>query len=699
MNEKYQIEINEFKEQFRDFKNARIVLYGTGRLTATILEGITDYNFVGLMDKDTSRIGELAFGIPIIDKRTAEKISDIVIINTAETYWDVIYERIKDLNVPIYYRNGERAQKKEREISENPYSGLSYQELCMYIKDAEIVSFDFFDTLFVRNVCNPRDVFRLLELWIQDEWKPLMAYTEVRSIAVKRLKTNYSFDELYKVIQEVCGISDELAERIKRKELEIEKSLLSPRKEILKACRSAIADGKEVYIISDMYLPNNFYEEVLSEHNIFISKDHLMLSNVLDLSKQDGSMWIYYADRVLSKKALHIGDDWEADIDKPKKYGIMTYQVPGIWDLLSVSSLKNVRSYICSDYASVIMGCVLRKLFEDPYRSGDMGNIVRIRNNYEMGYCVFAPVVLTFFLWLIQISEQDKIKKLIFMSRDGYFLKEDFDYFCEISGEKKESCYLGISRQLAMSVSVENEEELEEYANMPYSGNIEELFEDRFGIKGVKENVGKTIKDYLKEYLPQIEDHLLRLKRNYMKYVKCIKLDDDCAVVDLGFYGNNQRYLNKFLHKNIPGYYFNANLSEKNVNTRFQKMEACFQKKEDHTGKSSYVLKKQIYLESFLTAPYGMVKAVDENGNFICADRKKNQEHFKSKEEINRGVKQFISDYIRLFGQLEIKMDIEFIDWFYGFCFSGVLEFDEAVKAGFYNDNAMMNRIESMLFY
>ena len=101
------------------------------------------------MDKDPGNVGKVMFGVPVMDKETAEREADIVIINTAETYWDVIYSRIRDIRIPVYYLNGERAQEKEDNPAVNPFRDLSYSELLSEIEKAEIVSFDFFDTLFV----------------------------------------------------------------------------------------------------------------------------------------------------------------------------------------------------------------------------------------------------------------------------------------------------------------------------------------------------------------------------------------------------------------------------------------------------------------------------------------------------------------------------------------------------------------------
>ncbi len=52
-----------------------------------------------------------------------------------------------------------------------------------------------------------------------------------------------------------------------------------------------------------------------------------------------------------------------------------------------------------------------------------------IKDNMDMGYCIFGPVILTFLIWLLQESKKDGIETLVFMSRDGYFLKEDFDFY------------------------------------------------------------------------------------------------------------------------------------------------------------------------------------------------------------------------------------------------------------------------------
>ena len=700
MNNKYQIELDEFNDNFEEFKQSRIVLYGIGRYTATLVEGLKDFKFVGLMDKDPANIGKVMFGLPIVSQAEAEEKADLVIINTSETYWDVIYNRIEDIKIPVYYKNGKRAEKLLSQTYENPYKDLSWEELESKIQNAEVISFDFFDTLFVRNVCNPRDVFNLLEDEIREDWKIKSSFSEERNKAIECIEKNYSLDELYEKIEENTGLSHEIVEKIKAKEICLEQKILMPRNIVLELFSQCLNDGKEVYLISDMYLPKQFYGDVLDKYGIEIEKKYILLSNELGMSKIEGNLWEYYNQyKVRDRKALHIGDNKKADVTMPKSCGIDSYLVPSVWDMLTISSLGRIKSDISTKYDSVIAALILNRLFENPYVFERKEGKIEINTNEDMGYVVFGPVILNFLLWLMYCIEREKKEKLVFMSRDGYFLKEDFDYICELMNKKKDSCYIGISRQLAMMASIEDEVSLLEYMTMPYSGTIVELFEDRLGIEITEEICGKSLQEYIEQYKDKIWKRIKEVRSNYLAYLQKENLQNVCAVVDLGYYGNNQRYLNKLLDLNMCGYYFNVNTSEKNINTKYQNMQGCFQTQDDLTGENSQILKNMIFIESFLTAPYGMVKEIDSEGNFICAAKKKNQECFEEKVELNRGVKQYIADFVKNFGDIKLRPEYRFVDKYYGLCIKQALKFSDEVKHSFYNDNAMMNRIESMLFY
>lgn len=700
MDEKYQNEIDDFSKNFERFKNKKIVLYGIGRYTATLIAGTNAFDFVGLMDKDPKNVGKAMFGLPIIDKEDAYKIADIIIINTSETYWEIISQRLSDSEIPVYYKNGVLAKKKGRMKKVNPFCGLSYKMLASEIEKHDVISFDFFDTLFSRKVFEPSDVFKLLENEIKDEWKCDESFIEIRNRAKSLCKKIYSFDELYEKIAVLSNIPRKEIEKIERKEWGLELKLLTPRNEMIKALYYAVSLGKEVYIVSDMYFPKTFFYAALEKYCISFDINHIIVSCEKMREKIDGSLWEYYSKEILNDKtALHIGDNKVADIDVPKKFGIDGFFVPSINELMQISNISQVRTFPYDVLSSLALGIADSHLFSNPFSLNDSNQKVSICNFEEMGYVIFGPVILSFLVWLVDKSCADNVNKLVFMSRDGYFLKEDFDFFLNILGIEKPNCYIGISRQLAMYASIYNKTELLDYANMPYSGNVKELFEDRFGILISENTYTESIEEIIDIYYEEIMQKIAETRDNYLHYLNEFKLDCNCAIVDLGYYGNNQKYLNRFLDLHMKGYYFNADLSTSNPNVFDNQMKACFQNESDKRGLQSQILKKMILLESFLTAPYGMVKAIDIDNSFICAKSMNNQINFSNRVKINNGVKAYISDYFEIAGNDTTGLNCMLVDAFYGICLDGNIDFSEGIKNIFYNDNAMMNRIESSLFH
>ena len=82
----------------------------------------------------------------------------------------------------------------------------------------------------------------------------------------------------------------------------------------------------------------------------------------------------------------------------------------------------------------------------------------------------------------------------------------------------------------------------------------------------------------------------------------------------------------------------------------------------------------------FLMAPHRVVKAMNETDILISVLDRISQECFRDKEEINRGIKQFIADYIERFGGLGLEPSPKFVDRYYRYCFGGAMEFSNAVR-------------------
>ena len=95
----YETEAQNFRHTFNNVKSKRIVIYGIGRYTATLIPQLKDYNIIGFMDRDPEKIGQVIYGLPILSKDEVEEQADLIIINTVQAYWQTIFARIQDLSL------------------------------------------------------------------------------------------------------------------------------------------------------------------------------------------------------------------------------------------------------------------------------------------------------------------------------------------------------------------------------------------------------------------------------------------------------------------------------------------------------------------------------------------------------------------------------------------------------------------------
>ena len=113
-------------------------------------------------------------------------------------------------------------------------------------------------------------------------------------------------------------------EAIRSREIELEKELLIPRERLLLCLKNLLEQGKDVYIISDMYLPMSFYIDVLRNEGIAVSDDHILLSSERDANKANGTLWSFYAENIVKgRRNLALG---LYDLNGNKKPGYEIYK-------------------------------------------------------------------------------------------------------------------------------------------------------------------------------------------------------------------------------------------------------------------------------------------------------------------------------------------------------------------------------------
>lgn len=150
--------------------------------------------------------------------------------------------------------------------------------------------------------------------------------------------------------------------------------------------------------------------------------EHIWISCERKTDKISGSMWEEYSAEVKKNfKCLHIGDNYEADFEKPSQYGIDSYYVMSAKDMLMHSSLSGIVSHVNTVSDSICLGLVIAKLFNSPFALSSTNGKVYFKQSKTYGYCVYGPLLEKFLIWLYYNSRKDSIDKLLFFARDGFF--------------------------------------------------------------------------------------------------------------------------------------------------------------------------------------------------------------------------------------------------------------------------------------
>ncbi|MDE6567435.1 MAG: hypothetical protein K2K70_06860 [Lachnospiraceae bacterium] len=707
---KFDYEIEAFEAAFEDKKGLRIAVYGTGRMTATLLDRLKGFCIIGLLDRDESMIGKEIYGLKVISREEAEKNADIIIINTSETYWGTIYKRIQNWKIPVYFRNGVRASNEFfHGGKDNPYWEKTSAELEKRMEQYDVISFDIFDTLIMRKVYLPTDIFNIIERKLRGELGENFSFAEIRKRAAS-VCDNATIDEIYTEIEKMQNWNCELTKKVKQCEIDVEKRLIVPRKEIVRLY-DIIKKEKDIFFISDMYFPRQILEEILLQCGIRIAKERIIVSCDYKKDKEGGLLWRYYADNMVKgRKALHIGDNDKTDGEVPKRYGIDSYVIWSAARMLQKSSIRNITPDVNTLYSSLIVGMINSRILNSPFALQRTCGKIYFEKEKEAGFCLLGSVMHVFCNWLFRQTKESQIRKLAFFSREGYLLTKLFKYYFEVAGEAKipEVVYMEISRRAVLITSIYDEKDILEVSDFPYIGSINDFLNDRFGvlkedvslseeecieINESKENLHRVLKQYKADILSEAD----RERKNYLDYVESIGLTSEFAVVDSQLYGTTQYYLGKLLGKKLKGYYFCVCKDKTNRYLEQNIMEGCFPGIKGLDGKDSCIYKNAAFIEAFFTSPEGMLECIEDNGRKRYAEKKQNQIYFDTRLDMLEGIQEFLKEIIILCKEYNVGItseDIWFTDNMFGIFMNDGFEPTDRMKKSFYYDNGIANRKE-----
>lgn len=491
---------------------------------------------------------------------------------------------------------------------------MKSSEIINFISGYKYVSFDMFDTLILRNVSRPQDIFSVIERDISKKGLGTYNFSEMRIAAEKKAINNrkpdcqeITIDDIY---SNLSLFDEETNQRVKNIEKNIEIEYCTVNLDFVDVLRYCKDKNITVIVTTDMYLDKETIKSMLGKCGI--NYDFLFLSSEKKLRKSRGSLFkcVLNELNISNSEIVHIGDNRKSDYLVPKTLGIKSF---------------HYRKKLYSD-ASSIEESIINAVSLNYINKNDTDNYYR-----NEGYRAFGPLLMGFSQWLHENIARQGYDQILFLSRDGYIMQKAYKSLYV----NEESQYAYFSRrsltvpQLVKASSFQDIIDIVAYIKR--EENVKTFLhkvglDDEQLADSLRNIYGDTIireKLLANEYNGLYEKIIDKIKKNAILertmmegYLKQVITGKNIAIVDIGWYGTMQHNLEKViksleLNVNIHGYYLGY------LDGRYGCLNAdgyIFDEKNNNSAADRKLLfGYNGLIETFFTANHGSVKKYDEN--------------------------------------------------------------------------------------
>ncbi len=303
------------------------------------------------------------------------------------------------------------------------------------IDQAEVISFDIFDTLICRTVLNPKDIFLLMNKPVRDLLGTHFCFDRLRVDFERKAKKqsqkqDITLDEIYHEF-EVFGLNDEQIQKIKALELQYEQDHIKIRPAGKRIYDYACAQGKKIVLTSDMYLPYDFLQTLICKLG-YQEYAELFLSSQEGLSKSKKGLYKHLLTKLGMEDnpsaILHIGDNFKVDVKRATESGLTTYFLPKAQDIFWQN---DVNAYLWQQALKqenlslddrLCLNMMINRFYDDPWKPYTQS--LMQDSLFQGGYVVFGAFALSLALWIHAQAQKNNNDAIVFLWRDGYLLYE-----------------------------------------------------------------------------------------------------------------------------------------------------------------------------------------------------------------------------------------------------------------------------------
>ena len=536
------------------------------------------------------------------------------------------------------------------------------------LDSVDTVSFDVFDTLFVRRVSNPNFLKKPVARYITERANELGILCHSRTVEKLRGRfedeqrqengaTHPDFEANYdhfmpQTLKEIFGkqYSGSLFEDVARYEIQMENTMLAPRADIVTFVKALHEKGKRLFLISDMYLPAKYIEQMVADKGLGKYFEGIVSSADSIKAKASGAAFPLIKNRYQLDETrwIHIGDNPHSDGLKPTEFGIDSYVIRDSNERLRLGLANRYHHYTA--FHHFWHGRLIQQLMLPL----EAENVER-EELYIDGYNFFSYLMGCAMLRLKQRIDELGIRKIYFCSREGWMFKRCWELMAPIlwPGIEKtvEVHYLYASRLATAQASRANMGLTASDTNLAFGPVQNKDFTDVARIFGLKLNklkpflnrhdidpeelispIGRTAESTAKlcdlledeEFNNAIKEHALDNRNALETYLENEGFFEDAhvALVDIGWLGTIQYYLtNAISHRQdkpcVHGFLLAADRQYEYPTDTFNRYEGLLYDRMNHKHANSCITIIKDVVEEICRADHPTLLAyeLDENGN------------------------------------------------------------------------------------
>lgn len=645
--------MSDLKQLFAIYKTTKIAVYGLGNETERVLsELMPEFKIIGLLDSYKQE--GMIYGMPVISMAQALKEDvGLILVAARPGPCRMIAKRISKVcaenQIELVDVRGKNLRHMEKTLHNfGPVEGKKREELIERIEANDVISFDLFDTVLMRQVLFPEDVFELVNFRLREMGIVIEQFSDKRISSEKILAgQSPTLVDIYIFMRDTYGFFDILPEEVAELERQIDYDLVVPRKEVCDILKEAVRKEKRVYIVSDTYYTKAQLAGFLDKCGVTEYED--ILTSCEYRTDKSQALFQVLKNKAKACRCIHIGDDKIADIKYGAKNGIETCHLYSGIDLLEMTGYMGIWGEIESFSDKLKAGMFTARIFNSPFQFEGVDNKICISHVYDIAYLFVAPMICDFVIWLYDNICERNMNNVFFCARDGYLIKKMYD---TLAGNDI-SIYFLTSRIAAMRAGIRNTDDITYLETIKFSGTMQEQLQKRFGILTDESDL-RIQNDNLMDFSEEIINRSAVCRKRNMRYIESLKIKEgEIAFFDFVAKGTSQMYIQRLIKNRLKGFYF-LQLEKEKMNKYHLDIMSFYVLEE---LESKAIFENYDILETILTSPFASVMEFDDLGRPVYTEELRSKKELEYLQNAQDGISDFFDFYLKLCPVSERKIN------------------------------------------